>query len=66
MALSTAAAMASELVTTDVVMVNLFPYRAIRYGVDDVPATVVNGEKRVVGVVPEAAYVEQIVRAAPA
>ena len=60
MALSTAAAMASDLVTTDVVMVNLFPYLAIRYGAEDVPTTVVDGKKRLVGPVAEAAFVEAI------
>ena len=53
--------MASELVTTDIIMVNLFPYLAIRYGVTDVPATVVDGQKRVVGPLPEDEYVSAIV-----
>ncbi len=52
--------MASELVTTDIVMVNLFPYLAIRYGATDVPTTVVDGRKRVVGPAPEDEYVRAI------
>jgi hypothetical protein len=32
-------ALASERITTDVIMVNLFPYMAIRYQLDDVPTT---------------------------
>ncbi|HEY3067724.1 MAG TPA: hypothetical protein VGL09_18185 [Methylomirabilota bacterium] len=64
MALSTAAAIVSEHVTTDVVMVNLFPYRAVRYQADDVPTTVIDGRKGIVGSVPEAAYVGAIVAAA--
>ena len=41
-------------------MVNLFPYLAVRYQADDVPATVVNGRKAVVGSVAEAAYIEAV------
>jgi hypothetical protein len=46
--------MASPLVTTDVIMVNLFPYLAIRYQADDIPTTVVNGAKTLVGPYDEA------------
>lgn len=63
MALSTHAALASPLVTTDVVMVNLFPYLAVRYQADDVPTTAVNGRKAIVGSVAEEAYIEAIVGA---
>ncbi len=49
MALATRLAIASPLVTTAVIMVNLFPYLAIRHQVDDVPTTVVNGVKTLVG-----------------
>jgi hypothetical protein len=45
-------------------MVNLFPYLAVRYQAADVPTTVANGRAVVVGSVPEADYVEAIVRAA--
>ena len=41
-------------------MVNLFPYLAVRYRAEDVPTTVVNGRRAVVGSVPEEAYVEAI------
>ena len=49
MALATRLALASPLVKTGVIMVNLFPYLAVRYQVDDVPTTVVNGVKTLVG-----------------
>jgi hypothetical protein len=52
-ALATRLAIASPVVTTDVIMVNLFPYLAVRYQVDDVPTMVVNGVKAVVGVCDE-------------
>jgi hypothetical protein len=45
-------------------MVNLFPYLAVRYQAGDVPTTVANGRAVVVGSVPEADYVEAVVRAA--
>ena len=53
MALSTRFALASEMVTTDVLMVPIFPYLAVRYGVADVPTTVVNGTPRAVGPLEE-------------
>ena len=56
MALSARFALASDRVTTDVVMVPLFPYLAVRYAVADVPTTVVNGASRVVGPLAEEAY----------
>ena len=37
-------------------MVNVFPYLAIRYQADDVPTTVVNGHKTLVGTYPEAGW----------
>jgi hypothetical protein len=62
--LSARLAIESELITTDVVMVPLFPYLAIRYAVSDVPTTVVDGVARVVGPLPEDEFVETIVNAA--
>jgi hypothetical protein len=62
--LSTAAAIVSDLVRTDIIMVNLFPYLAIRYQADDVPTTVINGRKAIVGSVSESEYVGRIVAAA--
>jgi len=59
-ALSTHAALASPLVTTDVVMINLFPYLAVRYQAGDVPATVIDGRRAIVGSVTEDAYIEAI------
>jgi hypothetical protein len=51
-------------VRTDIIMVNLFPYLAIRYQADDVPTTVINGRKAIVGSVSESEYVGRIVAAA--
>ena len=56
MALSTSVALESDRVTTDVIMVPLFPYLAVRYGVGDVPTTVINGRPAAVGPLDEEAY----------
>lgn len=53
-------ALVSPLVTTDIIMLNLFPYLAVRYQADDVPTTVVNGVKALVGVQEEADAVATI------
>jgi hypothetical protein len=55
-ALSARFALASARVTTDVVMVPLFPYLVVRYGVANVPTTVVNARTSVVGPLPEDEY----------
>lgn len=60
MQLATELALASDLVTVDVIMVNLFPYMAIRYQAGDVPTTVVNGVKTLVGTYDEAVAIEKI------
>ena len=62
MALSTRFALASPHVTTDVIMVPLFPYLAVRYGVADVPTTVVNGRACAVGPMEESAYLDAVLR----
>jgi hypothetical protein len=54
--LSARFALASDHVTTDVVMVPLFPYLVVRYGVANVPTTVVNARTSVVGPLPEDEY----------
>ncbi len=41
-------------------MVPLFPYLAVRYGVSDVPSTVVNGRLTVVGPRDEAEYLDAV------
>jgi hypothetical protein len=53
-------ALASERVSTDVIMVPLFPYLAVRYGIGDVPSTVVDGRLAVVGPRDEDAYLRAI------
>ena len=60
MSLSARLALESDLVTTDVVMVNLFPHLAVRYHADDVPTTVVNGKTAIVGDCPADEYVARI------
>ena len=60
MALSTSFALESEQVTTDVIMVPLFPYLVVRYGVGDVPTTVVNGRPAAVGSLDEDAYLTAV------
>lgn len=63
MSLSTRLALESDLVTTDVVSVALFPYLAVRYQADDVPTTVVNGRKAHAGAAAEEDYVRRVVAA---
>ena len=41
-------------------MVPLFPYLAVRYGVTDVPATVVDGRLTVVGPRDESEYLDAV------
>ena len=64
MTLATDLAIASNVITTDVIMVNLFPHLAIRYQADDVPTTAVNGTKTLVGSVEESEAVRRILAAA--
>ena len=64
MGLSTRLAIESERVTTDVIMVNLFPYLAIRHQVGNVPTTVVNSREKIGGPLDEAAYLGRILAAA--
>jgi Thioredoxin domain len=62
--LSTRLAVESDRITTDVIMVNLFPYLAVRYQAGDMPTTVVNGRTAVVGTVADAEYVGRLLAAA--
>jgi len=48
--------------TRSVIMVNLFPYLAVRYQAGDVPTTVVNGSTNVVGRLAEDEYLSRILR----
>ena len=45
-------------------MVPLFPYLAVRYGVADVPTTVVNGRAGAVGPMEERTYLAAVLDAA--
>jgi hypothetical protein len=62
--LSTRLAVESDRITTDVIMVNLFPYLAVRYQAGDIPTTVVNGRTAVVGAVADVEYIGRILAAA--
>jgi len=62
--LSTRLAVESDRITTDVIMVNLFPYLAVRYQAGDIPTTVVNGRTAVAGAVTDAEYIGRILAAA--
>jgi hypothetical protein len=62
--LSTRLAVESDRITTDVIMVNLFPYLAVRYQAGDMPTTVVNGRTAVAGAVADAEYIGRILAAA--
>lgn len=53
-------AMASDLVTADMVEATEFPHLAVKYSVQGVPRTVVNETINIEGAVPEAALVSQI------
>ena len=46
-------AMASELVTADMVEANEFPHLSMKYNVMGVPRTVINEDTHVEGAVPE-------------
>jgi len=59
--LSARLAIESPWITTDVVNITVLPYLAVRYGVDNVPTTVVNGKKACVGVLAEDEFVREIV-----
>jgi hypothetical protein len=53
-------AIESPMLTTDIVNVSVLPYLAVRYGVDDIPTTVVNRRKVCVGVRTEDEFVREI------
>jgi hypothetical protein len=59
--LSARLAIESPHITTDVVNVAVLPYLAVRYGVDNVPTTVVNRRKVWIGPVSEEEFVRAIV-----
>jgi hypothetical protein len=51
-------------VTTDVIMVPLFPYLVVRYSVSNVPTTVVDGRTVAAGPLAEDAYVDVVLEKA--
>lgn len=58
-------AMASSQVTADVVEANEFPSYSARYAVSAVPKTVANDTAEVLGAMPEARFVREVLRAVP-
>jgi Thioredoxin domain len=62
--LSARLAVESPWITTDVINIAVLPYLAVRYGVDDIPTTVVNGRKACVGALPEDDFVRAVLKAA--
>jgi hypothetical protein len=64
--LSARLAVESPWITTDVINIAVLPYLAVRYGVDDIPTTVVNGRKVCVGALPEDDFVEAVLKTAAA
>ena len=64
MALSTRLAIESDLITTDVIMVPLFPYLVVRHQVYDIPTVVVDGgSAKIVGPRAEDDFVTQVIAA---
>jgi hypothetical protein len=61
--LSTRLAIESERVTTDVIMVPMFPYLVVRHQVSDIPAVVVNGDAKITGPRAESDFVDQVLAA---
>jgi Thioredoxin domain len=58
--LSTRLAIESPRITTDVINIAVLPYLAVRYGVEDIPTTVVNRHKAWVGPATEEEFVRSI------
>jgi glutaredoxin-like protein len=53
-------ALESDLVHADMVEITEFPHLAVMYQVQGVPHTVINGDLRIEGAIPEAALMERI------
>lgn len=66
MSLSARLAIESRWITTAVINITVLPYLAVRYGVDDIPTTVVNGRKACVGALSEDDFVRAILATAAA
>lgn len=63
MALSARLAIESPWITTDVINIAVLPYLAVRYGVDNIPTTVVNRRKACVGALAEREFVRAVIAA---
>lgn len=58
--------MESDRVTADVVEANEFPSYSARYAVSAVPKTVANDRVEVLGAMPEARFLQEVLKALPA
>jgi glutaredoxin-like protein len=56
-------ALANHNVQADMVEISEFPYLAVKYSVQGVPVTIINEKYSVVGAVPDALLIEEIVKA---
>jgi hypothetical protein len=56
-------AMASPLVTADVIEANEFQDLSARYAVQAVPKTVVNDQREFLGAVPESRFLQEVLAA---
>ena len=63
MALSARLAIESPWITADIINIAVLPYLAVRYGVDNIPTTVVNRRKACVGALAEREFVRAVIAA---
>jgi len=62
-ALSARLAIESPWITADIINIAVLPYLAVRYGVDNIPTTVVNRRKACVGALAEREFVRAVIAA---
>jgi hypothetical protein len=62
-ALSARLAIESPWITADIINIAVLPYLAVRYGVDNIPTTVVNRRKASVGALAEREFVRAVIAA---
>jgi hypothetical protein len=62
-ALSARLAIESPWITADIINIAVLPYLAVRYGVDNIPTTVVNRRKASVGALAERDFVRAVIAA---
>ncbi len=55
--------MASPYITGDMIEVSEFPHIAVKYGVQGVPHTVINGKVNLIGAQPEVEFARKVLEA---